>query len=192
MKIGSFSPDFLQALGGLLLVLGATTATAASITIDPVNCGTTLTCDSGPETATGTIVSIIEGLHPGIMEVYKADQVNDNPPSESGSFAGDYTTAFTPNNDPEDALITWDGPASINCPNCFVLVKDGNQDPAWNLIDISGWDGMMDLDLQNFWPAQGAISHVSIWTQVVPVPAAVWLFGSGLIGLVGFARKKAT
>lgn len=30
-------------------------------------------------------------------------------------------------------------------------------------------------------------------TQVstVPVPAAVWLFGSGLIGLVGFARRRA-
>ena len=30
------------------------------------------------------------------------------------------------------------------------------------------------------------------WTEVsaVPVPAAVWLFGSGLIGLVGVARRK--
>lgn len=27
-------------------------------------------------------------------------------------------------------------------------------------------------------------------TSVVPVPAAVWLFGSGLIGLLGFARRK--
>ena len=26
---------------------------------------------------------------------------------------------------------------------------------------------------------------------VVPVPAAVWLFGSGLIGLIGVARRKA-
>jgi len=25
---------------------------------------------------------------------------------------------------------------------------------------------------------------------VVPVPAAIWLFGSGLIGLVGIARRK--
>ena len=25
---------------------------------------------------------------------------------------------------------------------------------------------------------------------VVPVPAAVWLFGSGLLGLVGVARRK--
>ena len=27
--------------------------------------------------------------------------------------------------------------------------------------------------------------------QAVPVPAAVWLFGSGLLGLVGMARRKA-
>lgn len=27
--------------------------------------------------------------------------------------------------------------------------------------------------------------------SAVPVPAAVWLFGSGLIGLIGFARRKA-
>ena len=25
---------------------------------------------------------------------------------------------------------------------------------------------------------------------VVPVPAAVWLFGSGLLGLIGIARRK--
>ena len=28
--------------------------------------------------------------------------------------------------------------------------------------------------------------------DVVPIPAAVWLFGSGLIGLIGFARRKKT
>lgn len=27
---------------------------------------------------------------------------------------------------------------------------------------------------------------------VVPIPAAIWLFGSGLIGLIGVARRKAT
>ncbi len=32
---------------------------------------------------------------------------------------------------------------------------------------------------------------MSIATAVVPVPAAVWLFGSGLLGLVGIARRKA-
>lgn len=35
--------------------------------------------------------------------------------------------------------------------------------------------------------------HISyaVWeVSAVPVPAAVWLFGSGLIGLAGFARRK--
>ena len=30
------------------------------------------------------------------------------------------------------------------------------------------------------------------WVTNVPVPAAVWLFGSGLIGLIGIARRKKT
>ena len=39
----------------------------------------------------------------------------------------------------------------------------------------------------------GAIDNI-VFTAAempsVPVPAAIWLFGSGLIGLVGFARGK--
>jgi len=31
---------------------------------------------------------------------------------------------------------------------------------------------------------------VTVTASAVPVPAAVWLFGSGLLGLVGFARRK--
>jgi len=27
-------------------------------------------------------------------------------------------------------------------------------------------------------------------TSVVPIPAAAWLFGSGLLGLIGIARRK--
>ena len=30
-----------------------------------------------------------------------------------------------------------------------------------------------------------------VYDTVVPVPPAVWLFGSGLLGLVGIARRKA-
>jgi hypothetical protein len=36
----------------------------------------------------------------------------------------------------------------------------------------------------------GENSLVFATATVVPVPAAVWLFGSGLIGLAGFARRK--
>lgn len=38
----------------------------------------------------------------------------------------------------------------------------------------------------------GPSQEGSDWVGAVPVPAAVWLFGSGLLGLVGVARRKRT
>ena len=35
-----------------------------------------------------------------------------------------------------------------------------------------------------------AFDNTSLETAAVPVPAAVWLFGSGLLGLVGISRRK--
>lgn len=43
-------------------------------------------------------------------------------------------------------------------------------------------------------PLCGAIQHTatfSLLVQPVPVPAGVWLFGSGLVGLAGLARRQA-
>ncbi len=40
-------------------------------------------------------------------------------------------------------------------------------------------------------PSNKSLSHITFYdTGVVPVPAAVWLFGSGLLGLVGVARRR--
>mgnify|MGYP007017144481 CR=1 FL=1 len=38
------------------------------------------------------------------------------------------------------------------------------------------------------WDLVGTVNDLSSFHSAVPVPAAVWLFGSGLIGLVGVAR----
>ena len=91
----------------------------------------------------------------------------------------------------------------IDCGTCYLYVKDGNNDPNWYIFNISYWDGMSDLDLEGFWTGgvseKGSISHVSIFgaepldkglIPPVPVPAAVWLFGSGLIGLVAVSRRR--
>ena len=37
----------------------------------------------------------------------------------------------------------------------------------------------------------GTVSAIPAPTAVIPVPAAAWLFGSGLLGLIGVATKKA-
>lgn len=39
--------------------------------------------------------------------------------------------------------------------------------------------------------ASTAATELVLTTAVVPVPAAVWLFGSGLLGLVGVARRRS-
>ncbi len=40
------------------------------------------------------------------------------------------------------------------------------------------------------WRNVWAVHNGDVGASVVPVPAAVWLFGSGLLGLVGMARRK--
>ena len=59
-------------------------------------------------------------------------------------------------------------------------VGSGNYDINWSATVNGG-------------PFNGQVSdwHLTgVASVVVPVPAAVWLFGSGLIGLVGFARSR--
>lgn len=38
----------------------------------------------------------------------------------------------------------------------------------------------------------GTRSYVTWENAVVPIPAAIWLFGSGLLGLIGLSRRKQT
>jgi len=47
-----------------------------------------------------------------------------------------------------------------------------------------------DANLQAIAEANFTYNGASVNVSAVPVPAAAWLFGSGLIGLVGIARRK--
>jgi len=61
--------------------------------------------------------------------------------------------------------------------------------PTLDNIDISlFYIEELDASGNSIYLATGILSSVT----VVPVPAAMWLFGSGLIGLLGFMRNKAT
>lgn len=66
-----------------------------------------------------------------------------------------------------------------------MYLPDGSADHYETMEFTEGLTGAMDVDSQAFaWAVHtGDVS-------AVPVPAAIWLFGSGLLGLVGIARRK--
>jgi hypothetical protein len=60
------------------------------------------------------------------------------------------------------------------------------------LASVDG-DGVMGIPMQTGGPFAGFSANMtSTPDAVIPVPAAVWLFGSGLMGLAAVARRKNT
>lgn len=60
---------------------------------------------------------------------------------------------------------------------------------------MDAWEAFLPYFDANTDSTDNGLSRTSFqgglaYTAVVPVPAAAWLFGSGLIGLVGLARRK--
>lgn len=89
-----------------------------------------------------------------------------------------------------------------NTFNTFQLVYDpllGSADLFVNGIEqISDYSGFALTQTPTlFWGSgrspdtgRGNYSSVSFSTSAVPIPSAAWLFGSGLLGLMGMARRK--
>jgi hypothetical protein len=109
---------------------------------------------------------------------------------DAGTYASSYSTTFsgTPSN-PSAADIIYGGIGPvISMDPLFLLVKDGNHAPYWYLFDISSWNGTDTLSLSGFWPDQGCISNIVIYTgnqTTVPETATTMiLLGAGLLGLL--------
>ena len=101
----------------------------------------------------------------------------------SGVYSVDLAEGYTLGH----ILFNWGAVSAIDVVNIW----DANGDS----IDVDG-DGVPGLAMidgafvgfnANF--SVNAASY-EVNPAVVPVPAAVWLFGSGLLGLVGVARRK--
>lgn len=78
----------------------------------------------------------------------------------------------------DDTLL----PDSVDWAN--ITLADINK-PDWRILDFGVANTASFRDDQIRWSVDG------FTVSQVPVPAAVWLFGSGLIGLFGVARRKA-
>ena len=118
----------------------------------------------------------------------------------TGSLSGSF---FDANNDGSATLNlnTWegliDGTSEMSLfgfagpcfgVGCSVSIAEVTQGPTLYTGDVNSTIGIH----MNFAISAGdSVTFDTIFDVTpVPVPAAVWLFGSGLVGLVGFARRK--
>jgi PEP-CTERM motif len=178
---------------------------ADALTITPSSTPQCTSNDTASNTDDSFVQTCANGLYepdPVLTLLYKQ---NVGDASDTGSFATSYTTTFsnTPS-DPSNAVIDYISGSSISCPICFLLVKDGNQEPAKYAFDISGWNGTDNIDITGFWPGEGAISHVSIYGGPgtggtggggstgggVPEPASIALFGFAMLGAAYRLRRQ--
>ena len=121
--------------------------------------------------------------------------------SEEGTLAAVYETIFSNTaTDPADFEINYVTGDPVDCPTCFLIVKDGNQDPAQYLFDLGSWDGTEQIVGTGFWPTQGAISNVGVWNYSTgggggggdpnPEPLPLAMIGFGLVGLGAYTRRR--
>lgn len=173
----------LTKLAAVMVVAGMTLS-AHALSITPAS----LPQFTGNQTSQSQIDVAIAPIIGGASFQYKQNVGG----AELGPLAGSYETTFSNSaSDPSDALIHYVGGQNVGSP-AWLLVKDGNQSPAWYLFNLTAlaWNGTDDLVLTGFWPAQGAISHVSLYGTAVPDGAATAvLLGMGLLGLVTLSRK---
>lgn len=82
----------------------------------------------------------------------------------------------------EHTFYAEDWPTSFGPTDLFTGIL------LWN-VDLTGVNNL-HIDFDN--PVHTSLAQVAvdIGATVIPVPAAVWLFGSGLLGLVGIARRR--
>ena len=197
MQLTSFKPIFVA------LSLAVSSA-AHALTINPTLYPVLGTGTNNANLSPTQISEAHPELNLGSLSLLYKSEVGG---ADSGTFANSYNTAFlaTPN-DPSGAIISYiNGTLVPTADPLYLYVKDGNSNPAYYLFDISDWNGVENLVLENFWPQQGAISNLQILGGTVggapgPRPivtpgavpdggSTVALLGAGL-ALLALLRRK--
>lgn len=172
------------------VVFAANSANAAPVSVDcPGTASTadrefTITTDPGTAICLAYAPGNINGNNDainqlGYVTIDKSDDNTNGIAPNALSSSGSLTSGLSGD-------FSFTAPAGYT--NFVIAFKSGQGqlNPDWAAFSLH--NGVTSGD----WAISGsqALSHVNLYAQVVPVPAAVWLFGSGLLGLVGVARRK--
>lgn len=126
---------------------------------------------NGPETE--QLVSIIAGV-----DVFEVERL-DPPDTMSGLFSI-FNTILNDDGDLIGGQWAYDGPETIT----HITLTAGSVFAVYAFDDGLNMGSFSSMVL-----GDKAIDSIGIYTTPVPVPAAVWLMMSGLIGLFGMRRK---
>jgi hypothetical protein len=187
---------------GALLVGGASRAEALPLTPADTTCTTNTTSNLNASALYTLLDGCFDVTAATTPLLYKQNSGTGG--TEEGTFASSYSTSFIgTTGDWSGATITYGSGAAAYCTECYLVVKDGNHNPAQYFFDISGWNGTETINLTGFWPTGGgSISHVSIHgitgeppdedpPSSVPEPTSFLLISAGF-GMAALRLRKNT
>lgn len=179
----------IKCLLSIMVILFATQTWAATLVYE----GDQLMGVSGVESLGNTWdVSFVDGSY---QDVY---------PAADPTFLGNQADAQIAATALIENLIALNTPLDIKAINgcgpggfpwCDILTVfsfSGSTMQAYkSTLASGGWLGGAVPGVTNTSTTEAAERTIATWTvSTVPIPGAVWLFGSGLVGLIGFARRK--
>ena len=151
---------------------------------------------SGISAASGSVLDAGGGSFTGSFfgHTWVADQVTgvlvqgDTWSGSNALGAWDYTDGLSNLSAGQNAVGTlFDWSTSIDIPVLAIFSCDSGVCTGVNTV---AGQSMQTGPFVGSSPAFNGTGDLNPKTPEVPVPAAVWLFGSGLIGLVGVARRR--
>jgi hypothetical protein len=178
----------------------------------PVVLDNTFACSAG-NAINGISIGDVTGNAGGATECWGTFDGNDPGPSGEGFDVGGTIFEFVAKEDTPGGLSgadiglvvspsggassgTWAFDSTKFAPTEFLIVLKAANSPGYAAWLFDGSTAASDMgDWMVAWTnKQGVprdLSHLSVYAPtVIPVPAAVWLFGSGLLGLVAVARRR--
>ena len=151
-------------------------------------------------TAFGGVDDGLGGLVGGTTDVWTIDMTYDEVvPGDIGPVGGTFDDHLVGNTGPNTGTLSstlFGDFTLVDHYSVFIgagFVFGDNPDVSQGFGVLSGWGWLDYCNSTSCTPSSVASGFTNDWifeATVVPVPAAVWLFGSGLIGLIAVARRK--
>jgi hypothetical protein len=187
------------------LLLGASMAQAATVIVDgDTNTVTRIENLLVPDDQGRSTLYNVDFRYESGFSVYGQDLEDPGFPFIGANAEEDAVAVMTSINNALDDETTVPSSAGDPSQNIYYIgVEEETEGPAgfigavgsenltggfWDPCTTDCLDGVAVTD------ARDTLTYADFTeaSAVVPVPAAVWLFGSGLLGLVGMARRKKT